>query len=240
MRNSMIKMIINAISWALPTIVVVTFILPQYGVGKDFTSLQIASVIAGVNFFSFHSHLYTLVSKIENKQMSADLLLPTSIDMILLQKVTFFCIYGVVMSVIIFILAYCIYYSSGMFAQMNILKLLFVIFITSMAKGLNTLLLAGCIEKMVDIENIIMRFMFPLWFLGGFQFSWEAILKTSKWFAYINLLNPYFHEAEMFRSSLLEGKFVPFSLSISVTVIYSILFWYIAKRQFKKKLDLPH
>ena len=84
-----------------------------------------------------------------------------------------------------------------------------------------------------------MRLMFPLWFLGGFQFSWKALYNLNHYIGYLGLISPYTYAHEAARVAVLgQHDFLPFWFCIGVLVIGSITFGVLGYLGIKRSLDL--
>ena len=91
---------------------------------------------------------------------------------------------------------------------------------------------------MARLENAFMRIVYPLWFLGGFQFSWKVLHDCSPTLATLNLLNPYVYSMESMRAAALgQHDYLPFWYCIGALVLFTIMFasWGIIR--LKKRLD---
>ena len=76
--------------------------------------------------------------------------------------------------------------------------------------GIFTLAMIAHVGTMSKMRNIWMRFIWPLWFLGCYQFSWKAIYPLSAPFAYVLLCNPITFVTEGMRGALLgTSDFLP-------------------------------
>ena len=83
-----------------------------------------------------------------------------------------------------------------------------------------------------------MRFVYPLWFLGGFQYSWQVLYDFSPLFAYVSLLNPVLYVMEGTRAAILgqEGS-LNFWLCILMLIFFTLLCGWHALKQLKRQLD---
>jgi ABC-type multidrug transport system permease subunit len=84
-----------------------------------------------------------------------------------------------------------------------------------------------------------MRLIFPMWFLGGFQFSWLVLYKINPYLGWFSLLSPFTYANEASRSSILGPEnFLSFWLCIAILGIGSIVLGYQGYVMVKRKVDL--
>jgi ABC-type multidrug transport system permease subunit len=118
-------------------------------------------------------------------------------------------------------------------------KLFLTILVDSFFSGCFTFILLGFVKKPERVQSMFTRIMFPLWFFGGFQFSWKVLYNLNPWLSYVNLLNPYIYSTEAARVSLLgPDGFLPFFLCIFVLLFAGALGGAYGYKRTKKYLDL--
>lgn len=82
-------------------------------------------------------------------------------------------------------------------------------------------------------------FIFPLWFLGGFQFSWNYLYNCNKYIALLDLLNPIIYINESLKIAIMKiSSFLPFFLHIFIILSFTVIFFMIGTKRIKKKLDI--
>lgn len=88
------------------------------------------------------------------------------------------------------------------------------------------------------ITTIRQRFLFPMWFLGCYQFSWYMLYDANPTLAYLNLLNPVVYVMEGMRSCItIQTPLLPYWLCFFMMILFIILFGYLGIKSFKKRLD---
>ena len=93
----------------------------------------------------------------------------------------------------------------------------------------------GTISRM---RNIWMRFIFPLWFLGCYQFSWAAIYALSAPLAYVLLCNPILFVMEGMRGALLGIQdCLPWGICCVALCFFIVIGWHYAYYKMKRLLD---
>ena len=91
---------------------------------------------------------------------------------------------------------------------------------------------------MMQIGNVWMRFIFPLYVFGGFQFTWYTLYNFSPRFAVLNLFNPMLYGIEGMRGAILgQQGYLPFWYCAGALVVLTALFFVVGYRRLKKQLD---
>lgn len=97
---------------------------------------------------------------------------------------------------------------------------------------------ASIIANMSKFGSIWARYIFPMWFMGGFQFSWISLHKVAPIISYINLLNPMIYITEMVRISILgQEGYINFWFCLIAITFFSVLCLAISIRNLKQRLD---
>ena len=124
------------------------------------------------------------------------------------------------------------------FSQTSIVKFLLMFIVMHLFVGFFTLVMAAYTPSMRYIENLWTRIVFPIWFLGGYQFTWLTLSNTIPVLAYINLLNPMTYILEGFRGAVLGvDGYLNFWLCLGMVSIWTVIAGYIGVRKFLSRLD---
>lgn len=111
-------------------------------------------------------------------------------------------------------------------------------FMLNMFYGFFTLFVTSYVPDLPTLTMVRSRIMFPLWFLGGCQFSWKMLHQVSPTAAYINLCNPIVYIMDGIRSTALPtNEYLPFWLCMGMLVFFSTLFGFLGIRKLKRRLD---
>ena len=104
--------------------------------------------------------------------------------------------------------------------------------------GFFTLLISSYIQDLSALTMVRSRIMFPLWFLGGFQFPWKMLYSVAPKLAYLSLCNPIIYVMDGIRSTILpKEQYLPFWLCMGMLILFSALFGYIGTQRLKHRLD---
>jgi len=144
------------------------------------------------------------------------------------------------MTMCLFVLPICkgLFWSQLDLTRISIPKFLLAFLLVNLFYGAYTIWIASRVPTTQKIGNVWMRFVFPLWFLGAFQFSWKVLYSIFPLGACLNLLNPMVYVQEIMRSAILGAEgYLPFFASAGMLCFFICLFlaWGIAR--LKKRLD---
>lgn len=97
---------------------------------------------------------------------------------------------------------------------------------------------SSIIANMNKLGSVWARYIFPMWFMGGFQFSWIALYKAMPIVAYINLMNPMIYITEAMRVALIsQSDYIDFWLCLIAIAFFSVICFIIGMRNLKQRLD---
>lgn len=239
-RSVLIEKIINIYIWAGCTIFVMGYLMQSFGLAKNFGPFQLAGILAVVGLFELYGNAAILVADIEgDRTLAYYLTLPSSMFTILLSYVLHFLIVSMSMSLALLPLGKLMLWNQFSITNIAWIKwFMFTLLINSVWVIL-AFVLASYIPNIDKLGLIWCRVIFPLWFLGGFQFSWTATHSVSPILSYIMLLNPVIYATEGVRATLIgQEECLPYWLCfIIITGICFITGWW-AIKALKRRLDL--
>lgn len=234
---------IDAIIWGTLTLSVMQFIFPALGL-KNFGLFQAASVYVGVIMFETYGQMFLLAIDVENRRYLFFLFtLPINIRTIILQKVFFYTINGLILSLLMIPLSKLILQNSMDLTTICWSKLILSLVCTCLFFANFLIFLLSFVTKTRNItehiEHMFMRIQFPMWFIGGFQFNWKTLFGINEYIGYIALLSPYTYAHEAARSAILGSEgFLPYWLCIAILLSASAACFFIGAAKLKKDLDL--
>lgn len=238
-RQTILDKCINLCIWAACTGAVFTFLLPAFGLEASYGSFMIAGFIATAGLFEVFPSVMQLVSDFENDRVIsfyATLPMPT-----FLVFIRFFFYYSFnAMTMCAFVVPLCklLFWSSLDLSKISVLKFLIAFLLVNLFYGAYTVWIASRVTTTQKISNVWMRFVFPLWFLGAYQFPWFGLYKLFPMFAYLDLLNPMVYVQELMRSAILGAEgYLPFFASAGMLLFFIVLFLSWGILRLKKKLD---
>ena len=244
MRQTLPDKIINHLFWVILSIIVFCYIMPHApSVGTDSTyGILIAlSMPISAAFFGAINCMYGLLYDVTNEgsNLRYELTLPIP------QWLTFVK-YGIEISLqtffatsILFPVVYIMLYQQVPFTIFGIIKFYIVLLATSIFSGFFSIFIVSMAQDMLQgLDNVWIRIVFPMWFLGCFQFSWSDLYTINKYVAYLDLCNPLTWALEASRSSIVaNGSILNFWLCIVVLLFFALFFSYVGTKRLLKRMD---
>lgn len=237
--KNLVDKMINVSIWLTITLLIFSYIMQNFGLQQGYGVFQYGSIVASMGLFEMFPSAVRLLSDFENeKTILYNLTLPIPSWVALLSKVTFYALNSLVLALCVIPVGKLILWNQLDLPQIAWSKLVLLLFFSSFFYGSLTLWLASMIPDMTQIQNIWMRCIFPLWFLGGFQFSWSVLHKTLPVLAFANLMNPIIYITEASRSTVLgQEGFINFWICLVAISTITLLFLLFAMSNLKKRLD---
>jgi len=225
--------------WAGCTLFVSGHVLQAFGLSQEYGVFQFSAILSAVGLFNLYSNAITIVSDLEgDRSIDFYLSLPTTALTVLASNIAYYTFISFTTGVLLFPLAKLILEGTFVLANVSWLSVAFFMLLTNVLFATLTFLIAALVPSMDKFDIIWVRFIFPLWFLGGFQFSWYAVYAKVPWLAYAMLLNPITYATEGMRVAVLgQEGYLPFwvsSLVLMVLLLVVARWSYVA---FKKRLD---
>lgn len=225
--------------WIVLTTIVTSYVLPYFGLTADFGVFQLGGLIAAAGLFELYGNTVDLVSDFEgDRVISFNLTLPIPSWLAILSKAAYyFIIYTILALLMIPIGKLCLWNQFDL-TTVNYPQLFLAILVLSLFYACFVLWVSSMITNMTKMGQVWARFIFPLWFLGGFQFSWMALYTTLPWLGIVTLGNPMIYITEAVRVALLgQNGFLNFWLCLLAILAFSLVCMYLGITSLKKRLD---
>ncbi len=238
-RKSFWDKLINATIWSSTVILISAYILPSFGLSEEFCVIQALSVIISIAGFELYASISKFFADLEGDRHIGYLLtLPLPSWLLLINMVCIFIVNGMLLGCFTFVVAKLLLWNSFNLAIINIPKSILAFLMSNVFFGFFGLFMISLIRTLLSLENVFMRVMYPLWILGGFQFTWKALYGVNPLFAFINLLNPYIYGNEGFRGAMLgQVDYLPFWICIGMLAGMTTICGVVSIVRLKKKLD---
>jgi len=238
-KYTLLDKIINKLIWASSMLIISTYILPQLGIQSSYGAFIAAGIIVSVAFWDAWGVSVQFVSDLDNnKIIQYYATLPYPASLFFVKQILFYTIRSMIPALVILPTAKLILLDHLDLSHLNILYFISIFIVANVFCATLSLLMTSLVNSMNSIDNISIRFLFPMWFFGGSQFSWQTFHAVSPIFSYISLCNPLLYAMEATRASVLgtEG-YLPFWSCIVVLTVFSMLFAYIGSRRLMQRLD---
>lgn len=213
---------IDLFIWIIGMSAVTIYLLPSFGLSHSYGTFMIASMAASAGLFEQYSSTVALIGDFEGDDITSFYLtLPIPSWMVFLSYAIFYAFNTTVLAIFVLPIAKIIFWNHFDITHLNIFKYLIMLIATSSFYASFTIWMAGLVPNLKHVGSIWMRFIFPIWTFGLFQYSYTVLKGLYPTFAYISLLNPMTYVMEGTRAAVLgqEG-----SLNIWVCVVLILLF----------------
>ena len=224
-------------------LLVMGYILPQFGLNADFGIFILASLISSTALFDSYPLVANLVSDITGeKKITYDLLLPILSWLVFVRMIITSAIQNTILCCAVLPFGALFFAHKIDLASISYISLFCMIIVCSIFAGSFGIVTASLIQNMQRLSRVWVRFLFPLWYFGGFQFSFTSLKATFPHAAYVNLLNPILYCTEGLRDAILgtagpQGPYIAAIICIPVLVFFTILCTWMSVIRFKKRLD---
>lgn len=233
------RRLIDILCMAIVYSAVSGYILPAFGASPAIGLFMAAGMSGSSGFFGIIPNLVTILKDLTgDKVINFGLALPMPAWLVVIKQIVAVTITGLATGVFILPITKLVLWNSFDLSHFSLVKYLVIMVMSNLFFAAAAVALASATEQIEFIDTSYRRIMFPLWQLGGFQFSWKMLWGISTTLAYASLINPFFYIFEPMRTALLGDKDnLPFWPCIGVlALITACVTWY-AVRSLKKRLD---
>lgn len=231
--------VIDMIIWTTLTLWVSAYILPKMGIQAEYGVFMLGAMIGTVGVFETFPTIYELMFDFERGKIThyyATLPLPTW--MVFARLVVYYSCVCLFLASLVMPISLPLLWGLFSLASVNWLQFVAIFFVANIFYGAFGLFITSLIKHSSQSQHMWIRLIFPLWFLGGFNFSWDSLYATSPWFSYVNLLNPIMHVTEAYRTAITGASgSLPFWISVVYVVVLTFVISVIAIKRLKKRLD---
>jgi len=196
--------LIDLFIWIVTMVLVTAYLMPYFGLQKSYAAFTIASLVASAGLFEMYTGVTNLISDFEgNNITSFYLILPVPSWFIFLRNLLFYSFNSATLAILVLPISKLLLWNDFDLSHFNLLKFIIIFMLTNLFYAGFTLWTTSRVENMEKIGSVWMRFVYPLWFLGGFQYSYKVLHSFSPALAYISLINPMIYIMEGTRAAIL-------------------------------------
>jgi ABC-type polysaccharide/polyol phosphate export permease len=231
--------VINVYIWAICSVLISGYVMQSFGLSNDFGPFQLGGIIASIGLFDLYANVTTMVADFEgNKTINYYLTLPTTTFTVLCSYICYYAIVSIGITLSLIPLGKILLWNKFDVWAVAWPKLLLFIVLLNILCSTSTLLIAAIIPSLDKVEVLWMRIIFPLWFLGGFQFSWMSVHSIVPMMSYAMLLNPITYMTEGIRAALFgQSAYLSFWTCCAVLIGMLGIIGVVAFRALRKRLD---
>lgn len=229
---------INTLCWVLLSLVVYQFIMPELGWIFKGEFLLVSCVISK-SFFGIMDNVTSAVADLDgNKTISYDMTLPISHTMLFIKIAISNTIYAFLLALMIIPAGKLLLWNHLSFPYFCFPKFIIIITLSSLLAGFFSLCIIAITKTVVQIENVWGGIIFPMFCLGGFEFTWKTMHSVSPILAYLDLCNPLVFMFEGMRAATLDPALsLPFWYCAGALILFMIPMGYVGIYLLKKRLD---
>ncbi|NGX34023.1 MAG: hypothetical protein K1060chlam1_00368 [Candidatus Anoxychlamydiales bacterium] len=238
-RKVLVSKIIDLLIMISTNVIVFTYLMPYFGLKSNYGAFIIIGLIPAVVLFEAIPRTTNLVMDITgNKKISYILTLPMPSSMSIAAIAVGWAASSFLYTILILPIAKIFLFDKFDLSNLSIFKFLISFSSMQIMFGFFSLFLGSLIKDMRYITWIWARIVNPLFMLGGFFYSWQAIYSISHVAGIINLFNPVMLTSEAIRASILgQSGYLPFWISISALWFFILIFSIFGIMRIKKRLD---
>lgn len=238
-KQTCLDKVIDVTIWVVLTLGVNSYIMPYFGLSNEFGVFQLGGVIAATGLFELYASVIELVSDFEgNREINFSLTLPIPSWLALLSKAIYFFLIYTFISLLMIPVGKLTLWNQFDLRHIDYPKFILCILFQNIFYACFVLWVASIIANISKVGSVWSRCIFPMWFMGGFQFSWAALKHVVPIVAYINLLNPMIYITEAMRVALLgQADYINFWICIGAISFFSLICFVVAMRNLRRRLD---
>lgn len=229
---------INGLLWIVLVIGVFEYIMPQAGL-VGFGVFIAVSSIGSWGIFNVMNSASEMIADLEGERsITYYLTLPLPQWMVFARIAVSNALQAIAISTMFIPISKLLLWEQFNWAQVSWSKFVTIFVLANIFYGFFSLFLASCIKNFKTVENVWMRIVWPIFYLGCYQFRWSFVHTYSPKLAYVSLINPMVFIMEGIRGAIFgqEGS-LPFLPCAVAIVIFTIIFGTIGIKRLQKRLD---
>ncbi|HXW53345.1 MAG TPA: ABC transporter permease [Myxococcota bacterium] len=230
---------IDLLVWVAVLTVINGLVLPALHVPREFLLISFSGTVASAVSFKSYPNIANLVADVHGDQtIKQRLILPIPPWMGFFAMVVSTFLITLWTALWAFPLGLPFMWQLMDFSGISLWRFLVIMLASAWFFSALPLLMTSFIPSPRLVGRVWLRFLFPLWFFGGFSFTWEKFYEAIPWLAIIDLMNPYLYMMEGARVALLgpPGN-LPFWLDVSMLLVLSIICFVFGVKRLRKQID---
>src|SRR5438445_1882644 len=157
-RQELKGQIINFYIWAFCSLIVMGYIMQEFGLAVDYGCFQLATVIGTVGLFQIYGNSFKLIADIEGDcHVSYLLTLPASPSIIWWSQICSYSLTGIILSILMLPFGKLLLFNSFSFATVSWIKLAIILTLANIFYGVFTLAVTAHVGAMSKMENVWCR-----------------------------------------------------------------------------------
>lgn len=238
-QRHIISRLIDACVWASAALYVAQYVMPKFGIDQSFASFLMIGNIAVWGMFEIGTNMAIILGDLQGpNSLSYYLTLPIPSSWIFIRIALMDTYRSIIPTLPLIPLGKLILWNNFSLSSIHYPKLIFAWLLSHLCFGFFGLFFSSITPNFDYITTIRQRFLFPLWFLGCYQFTWHMLHDASQSLAYLNLLNPVMYIMEGMRGATdLSLPKLPYFICMLMIILFTLIFAYFGITNFRKRLD---
>ena len=238
-REGFVDRCINGLIWVVLNTLVFQYIFIQMGMAVDYGPFMVCANIMSWGFFEVMENVSRLISDLQSdSSLTYDMTLPLPHWLIFTRMALSNALQAMSIGFFILPVSKLILWHEFNLSQVSWCGFILIFIIGHIFYGFFSLWLASMVKNMHAIGNIWTRVVFPLWWLGGYQFSWKTLRTFSPIVANIALCNPITYCFEGIRAVILgQDGYIGWGYCFMVLTAFTVAVGYIGTKKMMRRLD---
>lgn len=238
-KTFVVKKWVDMFIWIITMTLVYAYIMPLFGLAESYGGFMVASMCSTAGLFQAFAYMAEMVDDFEEKKtFQYYFTLPIPSWLVFVRLVIYYTITFVILGSLVLPVGRILLWNSFSLEHVHWGKFVLITFVIDLFYATFALWVTSFIYSLLNFDSVWMRVVYPLWFLGCFQFSWKALHVVSPVLSYIDLLNPITYISEATRASILgqEGS-LNFWYCVIALLIFTVFCFLHALKRLKRRLD---
>ena len=239
LRGTLFDQMFNLIIWASTQIIVASYLMPLLGMSSAFSSFMLVGLCASAGLFGIFPNVALMISDFEGDQVFAYYLtLPIPSWMVFFRLIIYYALNYAFLGALVLPVGKLLIWNQFDASTIHWDQFAVMFILTHFFYGAFTLWIASRVRNMTKMSNAWMRFVYPIWFMGGFQFSWYMLESKWPYLAWLNLFNPMTYIMEGMRGAVLgQTGYLNVWLCACMLTVFTILCSWRGIMRLKQRLD---
>jgi ABC-type polysaccharide/polyol phosphate export permease len=238
-KSDYIPDMIDIVIYISVVTLVAGYMMPLVGVQRDFVLLTFTGTVGSAVSFRAFPNISMMVSDLSgDRSIEQRLILPIPAWLMLTAKVCSLFLMGLAICAWVFPVGLLLLWNTFPFENFSIWRVALIMILACSFFSALTLFMASIINTPQQIGRVWGRALFPLWFFGGLQFTWQKLHDIFPAAAYIDLLNPYLLAIEGTRAAMVgqDGN-LPYWYCAFGLFFLTLLALIVGVKRLRNKLD---
>lgn len=218
-----------------------TYVMPLLGMTQEYGPFAAWGAIPSACIFELYGLAILLVTDIRGERaISSRLILPVPTNLVFVAKACAYAIKSLANTLTAGTVGALLLAVGGRFslAHFSLFKLSLGIVVCVVFVGFFSLFMTSLVESIYRLSSVWTRILYPLWYLGGAQFSWQVTVAFWPTLGFCCLLNPITYLMEGVHAATLDpSRYLNFWFCMVMILLFTSAFGVIGIKRLKKQLQ---